>query len=103
MRHWANGESNRAARMAREAEERESERAAWRASVAPVVIACGVRPSLIDVVVDQAHSLFDLREGKLVAKSGVTNRRDPCADYTVVDWLADLHASDENLLWERQK
>jgi hypothetical protein len=96
-------ESDRAARTAREAQERDAEHAAWHGAVAPTVVACGVRQSLVSSIVEQARSAFELKDGKLVAKSGITNRRDPCADYTVVDWLADLHASDDALLWEKQK
>lgn len=100
MAQW---EAERAAARAAEQKQVEAERAAWHAAIAPTIVACGVRPSLIGSVVEQAHDLFELREGKVVAKPGFTNWRDPCADYTVVDWLADLHTTDDNLLWEKQK
>lgn len=96
-------ESDRAARMAREAQEQDAEHAAWHGAVATTVVACGVRQSLIPSVVERARSLFELKDGKVVAKPGIGNRRDPCADYTVLDWLADLHTTDDNLLWEKQK
>ena len=96
-------ESDRAVRMACEAQEQDTEHAAWHGAVATTVVACGVRQNLITCIVEQARSLFELKDGKVVAKPGITNRRDPCADYTVLDWLADLHTTDDNLLWEKQK
>ena len=63
----------------------------------------GVRPFLMDALAEQARSLFELKDGKPVAKPGITNPRDPCSDFTVLDWLADLHATDDNLLWEKRK
>ena len=97
----ARWEAERAARRAEEQERAAQEATAWRDAVAPVAIACGVRPIFIEQLAVQARAVFDLRDGKVVAKPGTVHPTDPCRDYTLADWLGGLRATDDNLLFPK--
>ena len=58
-------------------------------------MACGARSIAIDHLVDRASALFELRDGRVVAKSDVRHPRDPCADLDPITWLADLRTNEE--------
>ena len=95
-----------AARAATRAAEEEASKAAadaFRAAVVHDITATRPRLSLVDDLVTKAAEQFELKEGKIVARSGIINRRDPVAEYTLVDWLADLHMQDDNIFWEKKK
>jgi hypothetical protein len=100
-RNVAQFDADRAAARAREQEQKEAEVKAWHDAVAPVVVACGVRPFCIDAVVEKAAALFQLHDGKIVPKPGVRHPRDPCADLDPITWLADLREEDDNLLFAK--
>lgn len=75
--------------------------AAFRSAIAPIAIACGVRPLLVEGVVEQARGLFELRDGEIRPRPGVMHPRDPLKDYEPIEWLAELHATDDNLLFRK--
>jgi hypothetical protein len=70
----------KAERDAADAAERaaaDAQATAWRNAVAPMAVACGVRPFCLEAVVERAATVFELRDGRLVAKPATvhTNRR----------------------------
>jgi hypothetical protein len=95
--------------QAEQAAEREAARVAdeqraqaWRDAVAPIAIACAARPIAIDYLLDRAATVFELRDGRVVAKPGVMHPRDPCTDLDPITWLADLrNGEDGNLLFQK--
>lgn len=67
---------------------------------APKLVACGVRPIAIDHLIERAATLFELKDGQVVAKPGVHHPRDPVADLDPITWLADLrNGTDGDLLF----
>lgn len=99
MARW---EAERAAERAREEEKKEADALAWRVALGPIALTCGLRPFLLDGILERAHEAFELRDGTLHPKPGILHPRDPCADLDPVTWLADLRTGpDGDLLFKR--
>jgi hypothetical protein len=84
-----------AAKRAQEEAEKAAAAKAWHDNIAPVAIACGVRPLFVPYVVEQARAVFELANGALRPKPGILHPRDPCVDLDVLTWMADLRASEQ--------
>lgn len=94
----ARHQTDRDATLREEQALREADAAAWRDAVGPTIVACGVRPLLVDGVLQRAAQLFELRDGEVRPRASVMHPRDPVKDYDPVTWLADLHAGPDGEL-----
>jgi hypothetical protein len=84
-------------RTARETAQKQANDGLFRELVTKDAIAKGVAPSAVRHVLREADLVFELKDGKLVAKDGVRNTKDPMKDLTPVDWLDQLATTDEYL------
>lgn len=57
----------------------------------------GVNPKSVRFVMREAESVFEWREGTLVAKHGATDPADPCSPLSVARWLTALRESEPYL------
>ena len=74
----------------------EQQSAAFGEAMRKVAVSCGVRPQQVEdfASAHKAHELFELREGRVVAKEGVYTPGDPLQALDVAVWCADLRDKD---------
>lgn len=82
---------------AREAAQKAVNAATFRELVTADATKAGVAPSAIRHVLREAESVFDLKDGTLVAKAGQKHPTDPLKDLMPTDWLSNLAKTDEYL------
>lgn len=77
-------ESERAARVAAQ---QKNDEAQLRSEISTVFLEAGGRPKALDFLVGQAESVFEVKEGSLVARSGNYSQKDAGEPLSVAEWI----------------
>jgi hypothetical protein len=70
------------------------DQAKFKELVADVAINSGVIPRAVKHVVREAATIFELRDGQLLATEGRTDPADPLVPLSVTRWLEQLRTTD---------
>jgi hypothetical protein len=70
------------------------DQARFQEMVASAAIASGVRPRAVRLVVRDAASQFELRDGVLAPRHDETDPSDPLSPLSITRWLEGLRATD---------
>src|SRR5688572_2241741 len=65
-----------------------------REHIRDAAFACNVKPKAVRHVVRDAESIFELKDGAVVAKDNARQPANPLQPVTLVSWLADLHEAE---------
>ncbi len=84
-------------RKAREIAQQQADEAAFRELLTGEATKAKVRPNSVRHVLREAHDVFELKHGRLVAKEGQKHPSEPLRELTPDVWFEHLSTTDENL------